>query len=309
MNLKLSQLRLVAAIAEHGQLQLAASTLALSQPAASRILAEVEQTVGTRLFDRHPKGMELTEMGRLIARHAHEMIVGMRDLAREVADLREGRGGIVRTGSVTGPALGFLVPAIRQLKAAAPDVQVVVDVAPSVNLVRGLMAGDYDFVVARCPDGLRRSDVTVQLAGVETVRFLARRDHPLAGQAALPLSALGRHEWIIQDRAAPIRHVVEDALMRHGVRPPSNTITTSSLLLMMGFLRDSNAVAPMSAEVVALLDHPGSMFCALDMAEDLIVPPYYVIEARSRTLSPVATRLKRLLLAELRAADPARTAT
>lgn len=299
VNLKLGQMRLVAAIAEHGQLQLAASTLALSQPAASRILSEIERTVGAPLFDRHPKGMELTEMGRVVARHAEAMVLGMRDLTRELADLREGRGGIVRTGSVTGPALGFLVPAIRQLKAATPDVQVMVDVAPSVNLVRGLMAGDYDFIIARLPEGLRRNDFTIQLAGVETVRFLARRDHPLAGQRGLPLSALGHHEWIIQDRGAPIRRVVEEELLRQGARPPANVITTSSLLLMMAFLQQSNAVAPMSAEVVALLAQSESGFSALDLVDELTVPPYYVIEARGRTHSPVAASLKRLLMAEL----------
>lgn len=299
-NLKLGQMRLIAAIAEHGQLQVAASVLKLSQPAASRMLAELERSVGTPLFDRHPKGMDLTAMGQVFARHAHAMILGMQDLTREVEALGEGRGGTVRAGAVTGPALGLMVPAIRKLKAIAPNVQVAVDVAPSSALVRGLMAGDYDLVIARLPDGLRRSEFTIQLAGVEEVRFLARADHPLAGRRALPLTALAEYDWIIQDRTAPIRHVVEDALARHSVHPPENVIVTSSLLLMMAFLSESDAIAPMSAEVGMLIAQPGMTgFSSLDLEETLTVPPCYILEARGRTRSATATRLKQLLLAEL----------
>ncbi|WP_128253380.1 LysR family transcriptional regulator [Falsirhodobacter deserti] len=300
MNLKLDQMRLIAAIAEHGQLQIAASVLKLSQPAASRMLAEIERAIGSPLFDRHPKGMELTAMGQVFARHAHAMIVGMRDLTREVEGLRDGRAGSVRAGAVTGPALGLMVPAIRRLKALAPDVQVSVDVAPSAALVRGLMAGEYDLVIARLPEGIRRSEFTIQLAGAEKIRFLVRRDHPLAGRTRLPLTALAQHDWIIQDRSAPIRHAVEDALARTGAPPSSNVIVTSSLLMMMAFLSDSDAVAPMSEEVGALIAQPGmSGFAMLDMAEDLSVPPCYIIEAKGRSRSATATRLKQQLLAEL----------
>lgn len=63
MALKPAQLRLIHQIAIHRQLQLAAEALAMTQPAASRMLAEVERQVGAPLFLRLPKGMEPTEIG------------------------------------------------------------------------------------------------------------------------------------------------------------------------------------------------------------------------------------------------------
>ena len=62
-QLHLKHLRLIAAIAQHRQVSIAAQTLGITQPAASRTLAEAEATVGVPLFERHPKGMLLTDAG------------------------------------------------------------------------------------------------------------------------------------------------------------------------------------------------------------------------------------------------------
>ncbi|WP_435169203.1 LysR family transcriptional regulator [Falsirhodobacter sp. 1013] len=300
-NLTLKQLRLAAAIAEHGQLQRAASILALTQPAASRMLSEIEKIVGAPLFERTSKGMTLTPMGRILARHAHAMTVEMHDLSSEVEQLHLGRSGNVRVGSVTGPAVGYLVPAIWQLRGLAPDAKIAVEVAPSAALMRGLMSGDFDFVIARLPTDLPRRDFVLHPAGTETVSFLTRRDHPLATLRDIPLTSLTRHEWIIQEHPAPIRQAVEEAMALRGALPPANIITTSSVLLMMALLAESNAIAPLAQEVVTLFAAPqGAGFASLDLAEPVIVPPYYLIEMRNRTLSSLAVRLKALLLSELK---------
>lgn len=140
-TLKPAQLRLLTAIARHGQLQLAAAEVSLTQPAASRMLAEIERGLGAPVFLRQPKGMEPTEIGQIVLRRAQAMLREMRSMAAEVQALREGFGGAVRVGAVTGPAVGYLVPAIRQIKRDAPGAEITVDVAPSRDLLRHLAAG------------------------------------------------------------------------------------------------------------------------------------------------------------------------
>lgn len=147
--LKLSHLRLVAAIAQHGQIQMAAQALTLTQPAASRTLAEIEKIVGGPLFERHPRGMVPTPLGAIFVRRARTMLMEMQDLAHELHEEREGLSGIVKAGAVTGPAVGCLVPAIRALKAVSPLVELQIDVGPSLQLMRGLEEGDYDFIIGR----------------------------------------------------------------------------------------------------------------------------------------------------------------
>lgn len=188
--LKLSHLRLVAAIAEHGQIQAAAHALALTQPAASRSLAEIEKLVGTALFERHPRGMTPTQTGRIIVRRAHTVLTEMQDLAHELREEREGASGLVNAGAVTGPAVGYLVPAIRRLKATSPNVELRVDVVPSSQLMRGLEEGDYDFIIGRLLPDTDTDALDIVPGAIEQVRCLVRRGHPLATRKNVSLAQI-----------------------------------------------------------------------------------------------------------------------
>ncbi len=119
-RLTVKHLRLIAAIAEHRQLSLAAQALALTQPAASRTLGEIEQLCGDALFERHPRGMTLTPMGELMARRARNVLEEVAEAADEVDRWRSGRGGTVRIGAVTGGAVGYIVPVIRRSSKSPP---------------------------------------------------------------------------------------------------------------------------------------------------------------------------------------------
>lgn len=301
MDLKPSWLRLIAAVAGHGQLQLAARDLSITQPAASRMLAEIEEAVGTPLFERHPKGMVLTPVGQVVARRATSLLVEMRDLTREVRDLRLGRSGLVRVGAVTGPAIGYLVPAIQQLKAASPEVEITVEVAPSINLVRDLDAGHFDFVVGRLLPDSNHADFDIHPGRHEEVAILARRDHPLSQASGVRLKDLKNYEWVIQDRGTPIRQAVETAFGQAGISVPLNIVNTSSLLLMIALLSQSNVVAPMAVEVAHLMTRPpvNAGFTIIDLVEEIVVPPYFVLSSRGRSMSPVARRMMALVISEM----------
>lgn len=301
LNLKTVQLRLIAAVADHGQLQLAARDLAMTQPGASRMLAEIEKTVRAPLFHRSPRGMVPTLIGKVLARRARAMLQEMRDLAREVEELREGRGGLVRVGAVTGPALGYLVPAIRQVKAASPEVEISVEVAPSVQLLRELAAGHLDFALARLLPEFDSNEFDVQPARDEKVVLLVRRDHPLSRAPRVLLPELVQYEWVMQERGAPIRQAMEDAFGQDGRPLPRNIVNSSSLLLMIALLSQTNAIAPMAEEVAALImqEPVGAGFAVLALDRQIRVAPYFLLCTRGRVLSPVANRLRALVLAEL----------
>src|SRR5690606_21126835 len=147
--LKPSQLRLLSEIAAHGQLQLAADAMAVTQPAASRMLAEVERQLGAPLFIRRPKGMEPTQQGRAVLRRVEVVLREMRSMVADVDLLSVCEGGSVSGGAVPWLALLPLVASIRVLKSTAPSAEISVDVMPSRDLLHPLMAGKMDFVLAR----------------------------------------------------------------------------------------------------------------------------------------------------------------
>ena len=118
-RLKTAHFRLILRIAETGTLQSAAVEIAMSQPSASRMLAEIETLVGAPLFTRHAKGMMLTTIGETILRHARQILQGFDRLETDVQQVANGRAGFVRIGTVTGPAVGMVVPVVRTVRKMA----------------------------------------------------------------------------------------------------------------------------------------------------------------------------------------------
>lgn len=292
-KLKPPYLRLVLKIAETGQLQIAAASQGISQPAASRILTEIETEAGTPLFHRHAKGMEPTPAGSAFVKHARAILTELDNLDAEMANMKSGHVGEVRVGSVTGPAVRCLVPAIRQVKESTPGIEPTIDVAPSVELVRGLEEGRFDFILARLPPEYDSRAFRLTPARGEVVSLLVARSHPLAGKSSVSLGELAGYEWVIQERGSPIRSAVEQAFHAAGVPVPGNIINTSSLLIMLAILESSQAIATLSEEVAGLLTREmlGFRLEALRLVESITVPPYFIIQNRSQQLSRAAERV------------------
>src|SRR6186997_3326327 len=91
--LKFSHMRMIAALEQHGSVSAAAATLNISQPAASRMVAEMETIVRAKLLERLPRGVALTAYGQALARRARTILAEIREADREIRDLRDGRGG------------------------------------------------------------------------------------------------------------------------------------------------------------------------------------------------------------------------
>ena len=300
-RLQLKDFRLIQAISETGQLALAAERLAMTQPAASRMLAGIERALGTPLFLRHPKGMTPTPVGEILTRNAVALVNGMDRTLREVHAAGLGLAGTARVGAVTGGAVAFVVPAIRELKKAAAGADIHVDVASSDMLMDGLVRGEYDFVLSRIPAGTDARQFTIRRGRVEVIRFLVRSGHPLAGRTKLGLGELEGCEWVIQAAHTPMRQAVEEAFIAENVPLPGEIVNTTSLLVMIAYLASSDAIAPASREVTELMGKRGigSGLAALDLAEPIIVSPYHLISRRNHMLSPLAIRLRELVFRKL----------
>lgn len=296
-RLQLRDFRLIQAIAETGQLALAAERLAISQPAASRLLTGIERQVGVPLFDRHPKGMTPTNIGETLARNAANLLHGYDHAIEETEATMSGRAGSVRVGAVTGGAVGFVVPAVQALKKETSGADIHIDVAPSDVLIPGLQRGDYEFVLSRIPPGVDARQFDVRRGRVEVIRFLVRKGHPLVGKSPISPQALAQFEWVIQAPHTPLRQAVDEAFFTFGVELPKEIVNTTSLLVMMAYLDSTDAIAPASHEVADLVAPEGgeSQLVALELADPIIVNPYHLISMRHQALSPLAIRLRDLI--------------
>ncbi len=300
-KIKLNQLRLVSAIDRHRQISVAAREMAITQPAASRMLLEIERMLGVPLFDRQARGMEPTVYGQALAARANRLLLNLGDMGSELQGLKQAEAGAVSVGAVTGAALGVVLPAIEALRADVPKAEVQINVETSPILLRQLQEGLCDFVLARVSGEVDVRALEVLPARMESVCLLVREGHPLARKRKVSLQDLSNQQWVAQTHTVPIRQALDRAFLECGAPLPANMTSTTSLLVILAILSSSDAIAPVASEVAALLtsNEVGARLKVLPLDIPIQVSPYFLVKLKSRTLSPLAQRLMSLVAAGL----------
>jgi DNA-binding transcriptional LysR family regulator len=299
-QLKLAHLRLMAELASTGGLTLAAGRLGLAQPAASRLLAEVEAILGHPVHARAGRGLVLTPAGAVLARRAQRIVLELEDTGREITAVTGGEAGHVRIGAVTGAALAQVLPVLQRLAAQAPGVTTEVTVATSEVLCDLVLAGRVDVAIGRLagPTAARLLDWEV-LAG-EAVALVARPGHPDLGQATL--AQVAARDWVMPDDDTLLTRRVLGRLAALGLPAPPRPVRTSSFLLTLALVQGSDAVAPVSAPVAqALAAGPAPPLARLPVTLDLTIEAYGLITRADTALPPVVARVVEMVRAAPRA--------
>ena len=123
-RLRLHHLRAVDAIQTHRSLLKASAALGLSQPALSRSLQEFEELLQIRVFERHSRGVVLTEAGTVVIESARRVLAELRRLDEELDLFSQPGGGTVALGALPVAAAGVLPGVLTRLKQNQPDLRV-----------------------------------------------------------------------------------------------------------------------------------------------------------------------------------------
>ena len=300
-GLKMAHLRMLVTIEEHGQVSAAAAALNMTQPAASRMLAEMEAIVKNPLCQRASRGVVLTRFGEALAKRAKKILLELREAGRELAQMKSGSGGSVFIGSVTAPAISLVVPALRKAMDTYPGIEVNVQVETSNVLARELLAARHDFIIGRIPDDIDPALFNAHEIGIERACLLVRKDHPLLESPQVRLEDLSQYDWVFQPPGALLRRSMEDVFLSQGVALPRNVINTPSVVLTLAIVTQTNAIAPLAyemAEFVSGQHSPMGDIRILPTDFELSVKPYSLINTNDRVLPPSAQLLYDLVLEE-----------
>lgn len=309
-GLRLSQLRLLVALQETGQVSGAAAQVAMTQPAASRLLGELEKTVDSRLYNRHPRGVTLTPAGQVLAARAREVLHRLDEARGEIASMASGVRGPVRIGSVTGPAVELVLPVIRELRVTYPEIELSVLVDTSDKLGDALLARDLDFYIGRVPADVDARSIALEEIGPEPVSLIVRMDHPLIRRGQVGIADCLEFDWVMQPEGGLLRRTAEDYLLRNGYRAPERILSTSSMLLTLAIICETNAIAPIArsaANFYAAENAFGGRIRRLETVEDMEVVPYSLVYLRERDVTPAVMRVMAMIrqkMPGLRAAQP-----
>jgi LysR family hydrogen peroxide-inducible transcriptional activator len=149
----LRQLRYLSALAKHGHFGRAAEACAVTQPAMSMQIRDLERTLGVSVVERRPGDVMLTDVGREIARRAEEVLTASRDLV----DFARHRGGVL-TGRLTLgviPSLApYLLPRILPvLQTRFPELRLELRETRTRQLVEDIKSGTLDAAMLALPVG------------------------------------------------------------------------------------------------------------------------------------------------------------
>lgn len=302
-GLNLRHMRMIVALDENGRVSAAAQVMNISQPAASRMIAEMEAALDVQLLERLSRGVTLTPFGKALARRARLILLEMREAGREIAELKSGKGGSVFIGAVTAPAIELAVPAIREIRRLYPRIEITMQVETSNVLARELIASRHDFIIARIPDDLNPRLFESRVIGVEKACLIVRRDHPLTTKTSpVRLEETTGYDWVFQSGGSPLRQAMEANFLNRNIALPERILNTSSLLLTLVMVAQSDAIAPVSIQVARFIQSPDGLAGAIDVLPtefDIEVRPYSLITAKQRVLSPAAKMLYDFILREV----------
>jgi DNA-binding transcriptional LysR family regulator len=220
----LRQLRYFAAVARTGHLTRAAETLGMQQPPLTQQIRRLEAEAGLALFERHPKGMRLTEAGCALLADAERLLADFDALRLRLHERSAGeRGTLALAFTSSAAAHAFIPRALREMRQHHPGVELRIDedhaaaVTDAVAAAR-LHAGLIRAPVAR-PDGLQFETLLR-----EPLMFALPADHALAARPAhvpVPLRALQGEPLILVRRpgAPGLYASLLELCARAGVQP------------------------------------------------------------------------------------------
>jgi DNA-binding transcriptional LysR family regulator len=286
-RLKIRQLLLLVALAEEGNIRRAAKTLNMTQPAASKLLKDLEDALGVSLFDRLPRGMRVNWYGDTMIRHARAALSTICQAHNELQAAKIGQFGQVHIGAITAPGLVMVPQAIDGLISTHPHLQISVQIEPSNLLVERLVRGKLDIVVGRLAPDSHSAALRYESVGEELIVAAARIDHPLLSRGGLSISDLMTCRWILPPAGSALRHRFDLMVQELNLAAPLNSIETSSLLLSTKMLQQSDMVTLMAAEVAHYYANH-SLLSVLPVTLSCQMESFGLITSRERALSLAA---------------------
>ncbi|MGH8806258.1 MAG: LysR family transcriptional regulator [Noviherbaspirillum sp.] len=293
-RLRVKQLALIAALGELKTLHKVAEAMHLSQPAATKMLHEIEETLGVTLFERHPRGMQPTVFGESVIRYAMLMLSDLDNLRKKLVTQAAGGEGEISVGAIMAPAPGLLARTIVELKAQYPRLMIRVQVDTSDVLTQLLRQGKLDVVLGRLAEPDDHHDLDFEVLENEALSVICGIHHPLVKARRLTLKDLAISPWILQPPSSPMRQLLERAFRDAGMTRPENLVETASILTTTTLLQDTDMVS-VTPTTIAKHYATAGMVSILPVRIKFQLDPYGIITRKDLFPTPAISIFQRCL--------------
>lgn len=235
----LRYLRYVDAVARTGSIRKAAERLNIVSSAVNRRILDLEQEIGTPLFERLPRGVRLTPAGEIFVAYLRRALADVDRVKSEMEDLKGLRRGVVRIASIEGLAAHFLPDLISDFQRKHPKIAFGIDICGRNEVIKRVknFEADLGLVFNPPPDADLR-----HLAEVERrLCAFVSSDHPLADRSSVRLSECVEYPLALPDQSLGGRILLDKFLSKRSLKLEPN-LESNSYELMRNFALQTGGV-------------------------------------------------------------------
>lgn len=236
MTLNNRHLTAFVAVARVRSLGRAAEQLHITQPALSRIVRNLEDTVGAQLFERHPLGMTLTPHGQALLPRAELLLADWGSALEELRSISGATTGTLRVGCVAGAVDPLLRHAMSRMLKEHPNIQLRVTDAIEDRLIDDLLSGKIDLAIAGAVSGTSQFDLEQVYVTSDWWQVYVRAGHPLRDMARPTLSDLARFRWVMVTEDSIAHFKLREAYHATSSTAPEIAVQTRSLTVAINAL-------------------------------------------------------------------------
>jgi DNA-binding transcriptional LysR family regulator len=286
-RIKLRDLHILLAVAQHGSMGKAALQLGMSQPVVSKAIAELEHALGLRLLDRSPQGITPTAYGRALLKSSAAVFDELRQGVKTLEFLADPGVGVLRVGTTEPGAAGFLPDVIDRFSRKYPRVGFHVTTADPWTLAeRELSQRAIELAIGAVPRAEAHGDIVVEALFEDRAVVMAGARSRWSRRRKLSLADLVDEPWVLPPPDSASAMHIAQAFRNSGLEPPQAKVVSFSIPLIQHLLATGRYLAMLPLVMARL----GKQFhlSALDVRFAGVPRPVSLMTLRNRSLSPLA---------------------
>lgn len=242
-RLRFRHLQLLDVLGRTRNLREAAEQLHITQPAATKILSDIESLLEAKLFDRLPRDMRPTDLGLYALRYANTAVADLGRFVSELQTLRAGGHGHLTVGAISASAAQVVTAGIREILQLRPRLVIKLVEQSSDQLAIWLEEKKLDIMVGRLTEPRQQAIFDFEVLSPEPVWVVCGRHHPLMERSRLELADLGEWPWILYPQATAIRQLFEETFAAAGIRSLVGMVETPSIFSTLELLRATDMLS------------------------------------------------------------------
>jgi len=293
-RLRLRDLHIFFTTVQQGSMAKAAQTLGVTQPAVSKVIAELEHTLRVRLLDRGARGVEPTTYGRALLARSNAAFDELRQSVRDIEHLADPSVGEVRIGCQETFAAAILPSVIHRFSRSYPRVALHVDqlgsLAAESSALRERTIDIGMFLLVKPQDGKHfADDLNVEVLFLEQMVIVAGRQNPWARRRKFDLAELVDEPWVLTESDTLSYLRLAEAFAARGLGVPKRILHTVSSHLRVNLAASGSHIATLPNSTLRVY---GDRFALKALPVDLPDQPWpaVIVTLKNRTLSPVVER-------------------